>query len=179
MAASGRRLFAARRASSGRLNIEKEDGISRLHMNRLLPSEDLPSLSPSGMTILVVDDEPIILDLVSHALFRSGFDVRQAGSGEQAVQLYERHRDIIDVVLIDVQMPGLDGPTTLGAIQKLNPRVRSCFMSGDMGKYAEADLLAMGAVHVLAKPFGSLEELARTLWQVAKDRAEKVHHAVG
>lgn len=129
------------------------------HLETALPS--------ARVTILVVDDEPAILDLLSRALSSSGFDVRLAVGGDQAVQVYERNRDSIALVLIDVRMPGLDGPNTLVAIRKLNPHVRFCFMSGGTGKYAETDLLALGASHVLAKPFRSLDELAHTLRQIA------------
>lgn len=87
--------------------------------------------------------------LLKLALERRGFAVWEA------LELYRRNRDEIDVVLLDVQMPGPDGPQTLAALQQLNPDVLACFMTGDAGTYTESDLLARGALHVFNKPFSA------------------------
>jgi CheY-like chemotaxis protein len=124
--------------------------------------------------VLIADDEPEIRDLLEWDLPRRGFTVWAAADGEQAVELYRRYRERIAVVLLDVDMPRLDGPGALAALRELNPEVLCCFMSGDLGRYTEAWLRAQGAQEVLAKPFrlrdmaqllGSLieRELSRTL----------------
>ncbi len=119
--------------------------------------------------ILVVEDEEAVRRMLAMALGHYGFDVRLAGSGAEAVRLYEQHHSSIAVVLLDVQMDGLDGPGTLAALQRINPQVRCCFMSGHTGRYTSGQLQAMGAAHVLPKPFSSLHDLARTLRDVAAD----------
>jgi CheY-like chemotaxis protein len=111
--------------------------------------------------VLVVDDNELVRMEVQLGLEQSGFDVWLAADGRQGIYLYRRHRDSIDVVLLDVHMPGLDGPATLHALCKLNPEVLVCFMSGDMGDYESEELLR-GAVYVIAKPF-RLNELVRVL----------------
>jgi DNA-binding response OmpR family regulator len=63
------------------------------------------------------------------------------------------------VVLLDVVMPGLDGPHTLAALQKLCPTVRCCFMTGSPTPYTEEGLLELGAVRVFRKPFAFTEVL--------------------
>jgi len=63
-------------------------------------------------------------------------------------------------------MPNRDGPETLAALQELDPYVRFCFMSGDMGKYTEENLLELGAVAVFQKPL-RLSELTRQLMEIA------------
>ena len=95
-----------------------------------------------------------------------GFAVWLACDGPEAVDLYRAHRDGIDVVLLDVQMPGLDGPETLAALRELNPRVRCCFMTGDLGLYADRTLLDLGAATVFMKPF-RLSEVAHQLVHLA------------
>jgi CheY-like chemotaxis protein len=127
-------------------------------------------LTPRRPQILVVDDEPAVLGMLELVLRHHGFVVRLARGGWQAVELYRQHHSEVDAVLLEVQMPGMDGPQTLAALQKLNPNVRSCFMSGHTGDYSEADLLSRGAARVFDKPFASVEDLAHTLWQVAKTR---------
>ena len=117
--------------------------------------------------VLVVDDEHLVRALVQVGLERYGFDVWLASGGREAVHLYREHRDSIAVVLLDVRMPGLDGPQTLEALRELNPEVRACFMSADTGDYEPEELLQRGAVRVIAKPF-HLDQLANTLRNVVK-----------
>ncbi len=103
--------------------------------------------------ILVVDDVGLILTLLKFELEPLGFDVWLAVDGDDALDLFRRHREEIDVVLLDVQMPGLDGPQTLAGLQRVDPNVAVCFMTGHFSIYSEADLLARGAAHVFCKPF--------------------------
>jgi CheY-like chemotaxis protein len=115
------------------------------------------------MRVLVVDDDPTILHLLGLALPAHGLAVLCADSGTAAVSLYREHGASIDVVLLDVQMPGLDGPQTLAALQTLNPDVRCCFMSGQTGRCSPDDLLALGAADFFPKPFDSFNGLAQRL----------------
>src|SRR5581483_9411212 len=87
--------------------------------------------------VLVVEDERAVLQMLDVALRHYGFRVTLAASGEEAVELYRQNHGKIDVVLLDVQMPGMDGPATLAALQKINAGVRCCFMSGHTGRYSE------------------------------------------
>ena len=113
--------------------------------------------------ILVVEDEKAVGTMLDVVLQEYGFDVRVAATGLEALEIYREHQQSIALVLLDVQMPDMDGPATLAAIQTINPNVRSCFMSGHPGKYSTEELLDMGAAHVIAKPFVSLKLLARLL----------------
>ena len=115
--------------------------------------------------VLVVDDEGAVRKVLEIALRLSGLEVRLAASGEEAVDLYRRDGGIA-AVLLDVQLPGLDGPQTLAALREIDPGVVCCFMSGDTGRYTAEGLLAMGAAHFFAKPF-VLAEVVRVLREVA------------
>jgi CheY-like chemotaxis protein len=120
----------------------------------------------SKPTVLVVDDEAPLRTLLDMGLCQHGFRVLQAGGGEEAVAVYREHGDEIDLVLLDIQMPDLDGPRALARIQEINPSVRACFMSGNLGPYTEEDLLRRGAQVVIRKPF-HFTEVAQALRQVA------------
>src|SRR5215831_19005930 len=67
--------------------------------------------------VLVADDDHLVRVLVQLGLERDGVDVWLASSGKEAIQLYRTHRESIAVVLLDVHMPGLDGPATLDALR--------------------------------------------------------------
>src|SRR5262245_58616178 len=116
--------------------------------------------------ILIVDDDESIRNLLQVALKRQGFQVWLAADGSEAVSVYQLYRTRINVVLLDVRMPVLDGPACLSALREIDPRVRCCFMTGQAGQYTERELAERGAAAVFPKPF-SLCELACSLWQLA------------
>lgn len=118
-------------------------------------------------------------EVLHDKLRQEGFSVWLAADGQEALDLYRNHCDTIDVVLLDVRMPGLDGPQTLAALQEITPQVRCCFMSGYLGSYTEESLRDLGAAEFFAKPFRLAEvahvlgELAGSrLWSVAAGRTE-------
>jgi CheY-like chemotaxis protein len=122
--------------------------------------------------ILIADDMALILTLLKFEFESRGFNAWLAVDGDDALDLFRRHRDDIDLVLLDIQMPGLDGPHTLEAMQQLDPGVVACFMSGDAGTYTEEELRRRGAAVVFRKPFRPAE-VADCLQRVASapDRA--------
>lgn len=125
-----------------------------------------PHLHWPAPGVLVVDDEPLLLNLLELVLRRQGFHVFACNSGKTAVDTYRRHSHEIHVVLLDVCMPGLDGVATLAELRHLNPGVRACFMSGYTQRYSVEELLALGAVRFFDKPF-EIQSLADVLWTLA------------
>jgi DNA-binding response OmpR family regulator len=131
----------------------------------------VPSLPGAIVTpgVLVVDDDELVRSLLRSGLEWHGFRVWVAADGEEAVTVYRENRAAIAVVLLDVRMPGMDGPRTLGVLRWLDKRVVACFMSGNTGGYDTDDLIRRGARHVFAKPF-CLKELAATLRSIVRAR---------
>jgi CheY-like chemotaxis protein len=101
--------------------------------------------------ILLVDDAPVVRTVLSDVLSRRQHTVWTAAEGAQAVELYQAHRFDIDLVVLDLCMPGLDGLQTLEALQAINPNVRCCFLTGEASANAQ-ELIARGAELVLLKP---------------------------
>jgi two-component system, OmpR family, response regulator len=126
-------------------------------------SLDLRTAAPG---ILVVDDDPMLLGLLHTVLARQGFRVWTCAGGEEALTTYLRIQADIAVVLLDVCMPGLDGPATLAELRRIDPGVRACFMSGHTGAYSVEELLALGALRFFDKPF-QIQPLAEGLWKLA------------
>ena len=126
-----------------------------------------PAAAP--ITVLVVDDEPVVRNVVSTGLSSHGFSVLPVPSGPEAVQVYAQRRADIQLVLLDVRMAPWDGPRTLAELRAINPEVRAVFMSGSTGPYSTADLLLAGAAGVVPKPFPSFAHLADELRAVMGD----------
>jgi CheY-like chemotaxis protein len=142
---------------------------------RLVKSASAPTsaTSTSSPGILIADDESAILDFLRRGLGLYGFTVWTAKNGKEAIEIYKAHRQDIAAVLLDVLMPDQDGPSTLGILRTIDPDVRCCFMSGDLGKYTQDGLLAGGAAHVLFKPF-PLSEVAQVLQLMASGYETRV-----
>jgi len=116
--------------------------------------------------VLVVDDDKAIRNVLGVWLRHQGYGVWTAETGREAVFIYKHYRDEISVVLIDVNMPIMDGPQTLLALRDINPQVCCCFMNGKSARHTEADLLGLGANAVMQKPF-RLIDLGEPLWKLA------------
>jgi CheY-like chemotaxis protein len=118
--------------------------------------------------ILVVDDDALLLQLLETVLTRRGFRVWTAPAGPDAVELLRQHQAEVALALLDVCMPGLDGPHTLAELRRVDPGVRACFMSGYTGHYAPEELLGLGVLRFFDKPF-VIHDLAEELWRLAQE----------
>lgn len=106
--------------------------------------------------VLIVDDTDTVREVLQAGLLRHGLEVRVTGNGREAIEMYHetyaQDGGSAETVLLDVQMPGLDGPLVLAALQAIDPDVLAFFMTGDPAPYEEDGLLAMGARRVFRKP---------------------------
>ncbi len=108
---------------------------------------------PSGsVSILLVDDEQIVRRSVARLLRQAGFAVTEAADGAEAIALYSRRAH--DLVVMDLDMPGLDGEQTQARLMVLDPYARVVFASGHADPKREASVRARGALAFLQKPFG-------------------------
>ena len=107
---------------------------------------------------LVVDDSAVVRGMVRSVLERGDFAVREAQDGREALRLL--FAGGIDLVLLDVEMPGLNGWETLERMREVSD-VPVCMLTGQDGELAKVRGLRAGADDYVAKPFGKLELLAR------------------
>jgi signal transduction histidine kinase len=127
----------------------------------VLPS-DLPV--GHGELILVVDDEDAIRQITKGTLETFGYRVLTASDGTEALALYADNRDEIKVVLTDMLMPFMDGPATIRALQRLDPKVRIIAASGlTANKPGELE----GVEVFLTKPY-TAEKLLKVIAEVLK-----------
>ena len=140
----------------------------------LIASDEPKHLSPIEPArgqrpgILVVDDEPALRDILQIYLQCQGFRVWTAANGAEALHHCCDHGDEIAVILLDVRMPGLDGPQTLDGIRELEVEIPVCFMTGDTGDYEPGALLRQGARHLFGKPF-RMDEILRVVGGLMKE----------
>ena len=109
-------------------------------------------------TILYVDDEPDIREVVQMSLsLVEGLDVQVCESGERALQLLPRLQP--DLVLLDVMMPGMDGPSTLQKMRTIPAfaKIPVVFMTAKAMPQEVARFRELGAVSVIAKPFDPIQ----------------------
>ena len=126
-------------------------------------------------SILYVDDDPDICEVVQATLcLVAGLDVHTAGSGEQAIDLAYEHRP--DLILMDVMMPGLDGPATLKRIRnsELIDKIPVMFLTAKVLPEEIAHFLRLGAIGVIRKPFDPLKlgDEVLALWNGSESSRE-------
>lgn len=122
------------------------------------------AITPRPVVVLVVDDDASVLFASRRILAKFGYTVLEAPGGEEALQVVREHAPRIDVVLTDMRMPGMDGPTLASRLVTLLPAVRIVFMSGYADGLVEQELKVPGRAF-LAKPF-TVEQLTETLARV-------------
>jgi two-component system, sensor histidine kinase and response regulator len=133
-------------------------------------------IATSTGRILIVDDQPVNLRVVSSLLSRQGYEVIQAGSGEEALALYQQSAP--DLVLLDMIMPGMDGFDLLRALQALPPPVAPVvFVTAAQDRDMLLRAFDAGVVDYVTKPFLPEELLARVNAHIglklARDRLER------
>lgn len=126
-------------------------------------------MSPSGATILVVDDEPTVLDTVRDGLTAHGYQVLKASGGEEALQVVQGHQGPIALALVDVVMPTMSGPEVAQRLHEARPDLKILFMSGFSTEVVVVHGLTVGDP-LLVKPF-SLESLARKVHEILDYRS--------
>ncbi len=121
--------------------------------------------------LLIVDDEEGFVAALSKRLSARGIDVYTASNGEEGFDKLADHPEI-DVVLLDVRMPGIDGIETLRHIKRTYPLVEVIMLTGHATVESAIDGMKLGAFDYLMKPC-ELEELAS---KVAQAKAKKTAH---
>lgn len=113
----------------------------------------------TGEKILVVDDNNVLLIVVSKMLARLGYEVSSADSGENGLSIFRKNK--FDIVLSDYEMPGMDGVAFACSIKKRSPRTRVVIMTG-AGRETVFSRKSTAVDEVISKPF-TLAEIDETI----------------
>ncbi|HHO76274.1 MAG TPA: PAS domain-containing sensor histidine kinase [Deltaproteobacteria bacterium] len=116
-------------------------------------------------TILIVDDEQIVLDVGIKMLTSLGYRVFSAGGGNDAVELYKNERDAIDMIILDMIMPELSGGETFIKLKEINPHVKVLLSSGYSLNGQAEEILSNGCMGFIQKPF-TIKDLSIRLKEI-------------
>jgi PAS domain S-box-containing protein len=122
--------------------------------------------------VLVVDDEEPILNLAQQMLKRFGYRVLLARNGVEAVSLYRHRQREIDLVITDMLMPIMDGPTTITALKAINPNVKILGSSGLVSEGGEAKAREIGIRHFIPKPY-TAQTMLSTMREVLQENSSR------
>jgi PAS domain S-box-containing protein len=164
--------------SGGFTKIYSDEGVGT-SITILLPAVDVGSdtsdqavpvaTTQKGVeTILVVDDEEGLREVTRRILHRSGYVVLTASSGAEAIEIASSYVNHIDLLLTDVIMPKMQGPTVASEVRKLLPHVKVLFMSGHAQPVLEAEAVLGTDFQLIEKPFD--QKMLLTNVRIALDR---------
>ena len=110
-------------------------------------------------SILLVDDESVILEMLHETLTREGYRCDEAASGDVAVEMLKTRQ--FDILLTDIVMPGIGGLELAEQAKKLNPAMLIIIMTGYLNEFSYDKAIACGASDFIKKPFTPFELLIR------------------
>ena len=116
-------------------------------------------------TILLVDDEEMVLEAGEELLKHLGYEVLLAGDGQEALELYKKNHDMIDLVLLDMVMPVMGGGEAYDRMKRINANVKVILSSGYSLEGEAKEILRRGCDAFIQKPF-KLEQLSQKLREI-------------
>ncbi|MCJ7617194.1 MAG: response regulator [Desulfobacterales bacterium] len=116
-------------------------------------------------TVLIVDDENRVLEIGRDMLREMGYNVLSAESGEEAIKIYMEHKNNIDLVIVDIIMPQMDGGKVFDRMKEINPNVRVLISSGYSINGKASEILERGCNGFIQKPF-NLSDLSQKIREI-------------
>jgi DNA-binding response OmpR family regulator len=112
-------------------------------------------------TLLVVEDEAMLLELLKAIFEEEGYQVVTAKDGQEAVEVFRARRDTFALVLTDMGLPKLGGWEVFQKIREMDPKIKVILASGFVDASVRDDMMSQGAADVLQKPYGPQKILDR------------------
>ena len=157
----------------GFINVYSEKGHGTT-FNIYLPSSEKEvseDKKPSGdllkgsETVLFVDDEDMIIEVAEVLLKELGYKVLIARGGKEAVEIYEKNKDLVDIVILDMIMPNMSGSVTYDRLKEIDPDIKVLLSSGYSINGQATEIMDRGCNGFIQKPF-KLKELSQKLREV-------------
>ena len=149
----------------GKIGVESEEGkgttltlslpINNETKQQILSSRSAPDKVAKGLSILVVDDEEEICNILNKFFSRVGHIVKTVGNGAEAIELAKK--EDFDIVICDLTMPGVTGHDVIKALNELDKVPKIGVSTGSIEDYSSAEVNALKADFIINKPFRLLE----------------------
>jgi CheY-like chemotaxis protein len=120
-------------------------------------------------TILLVDDEDVIIDVCSEILEVLGYKVSVARSGREAIEIFKEKQGEIDMVILDMIMPDMDGGETFNVLKSIDPGVKVIISSGYSADVRSTRMMEQGCYGFIQKPY-SMNTLSQKVKEVLDRR---------
>lgn len=133
--------------------------------SEVISSQNEPTLPKGEGTILIIDDEGIIRNMAKNILNSIGYNALLAINGQDGINIYEKEKDNIDLVLLDMLMPVMNGKETFKHLKQINPEVKVLISSGYSSDKEVTAILEQGASGFLHKPYKK-SELAKEIFKI-------------
>jgi len=140
-------------------------------------TENVHPMRPNGRPdavpafgLLVVDDHRLMRRALELWCQDRGFAAWIVADGASALEIYRSHQREIDLIVLDVNMPGMSGPEILGSLRRINPDAVFCFMTAGSAVFSEHQLRSLGPLRVLRKPL-QFDELNAVIMGLLNDGA--------
>jgi DNA-binding NtrC family response regulator len=112
-------------------------------------------------SVLVIENEPLVLEALEDILDLVGLHVVSAEDGEEGIAAYREHLDEIELVILDMRLPGKDGPDILKALRAINPSVKVIVSSGYDEEEVVQRFMGQQPILILKKPYDAETLLAK------------------
>lgn len=175
-------VYGIMRNHGGAVTVESEKG-SGATFRIYFPATDIHlEKGKAGMTvstngaikgkgkILVADDEDLFRDMLKDVLEYLGYDVLLAKNGREGVEIFKDHQDVIDLVILDMNMPIMDGGEMFRELKKLNSSVKALLATGFTLNGQAQELMNEGVMGFIQKPF-RIEEISKAIDTLMKVNA--------
>ncbi len=169
-------VYGTIKAHSGYIDVSSEKGKgttfyiylpATLEELTKIPESQTPKLIKGTGTVLLVDDEEVVVEAGEHILKKLGYFVIAAENGKKALELFKQHHDKIDIVLLDMIMPEMSGGEVFNRLREIDPEVKVLLSSGYSLDGHAQEIIDRGCNGFIQKPFTIAElsqKIAETLW---------------
>ncbi|MCK5471041.1 MAG: response regulator [Cyclobacteriaceae bacterium] len=116
-------------------------------------------------TVLIIDDEELVIEICEMMLLRLGHRVFKANSGFEALNIFEDHKNQIDLVILDMYMPEMNGQQLVGELRQIDHRVKVLLSSGGLTDLEEKEIINRGFNGFIRKPY-SMNSLSEKMVKI-------------
>lgn len=116
-------------------------------------------------TVLIIDDEELVIEICEMMLLRLGHRVFKANSGFEALNIFEDHKNQIDLVILDMYMPEMNGQQLVGELRQIDHHVKVLLSSGGLTDLEEKEIINRGFNGFIRKPY-SMNSLSEKMAKI-------------